>query len=52
MGIWYNFNRQVINWSKYRGVFGVVDDQISVLIYSYGLALYSLKVLEVKKYGL
>lgn len=47
-----NFNRQVINWSKSRDILGIVDDQISVPTYSYDLALYSLKLLETKKYGL
>lgn len=47
-----NFNKQVINWSKSRDVLGIVDDQISVPTYSYDLALYSLKLLETKKYGL
>lgn len=47
-----NFNRQVINWSRSRDVLGVVDDQVSVPTYSYDLALYSLKLLETKKYGL
>ncbi|MGL5593806.1 MAG: dTDP-4-dehydrorhamnose reductase [Cetobacterium sp.] len=47
-----NFNRQVINWSKSRDVLGIVDDQVSVPTYSYDLALYSLKLLETKKYGL
>lgn len=47
-----NFNKQVINWSKSRDTLGVVDDQISVPTYSYDLALYSLKLLETKKYGL
>lgn len=47
-----NFNRQVINWSKSRDVLGIVDDQTSVPTYSYDLALYSLKLLESKKYGL
>ncbi|MGL4861785.1 MAG: dTDP-4-dehydrorhamnose reductase, partial [Cetobacterium sp.] len=47
-----NFNRQVINWSKSRDVLGIVDDQVSAPTYSYDLALYSLKLLETKKYGL
>lgn len=47
-----NFNRQVINWSKSKDTLGIVDDQISVPTYSYDLALYSLKLLETKKYGL
>ncbi|MGL4629221.1 MAG: dTDP-4-dehydrorhamnose reductase [Cetobacterium sp.] len=47
-----NFNRQVINWSKSRDTLGIVDDQVSVPTYSYDLALYSLKLLETKKYGL
>ena len=47
-----NFNRQVINWSKSRDVLGIVDDQTSVPTYSYDLALYSLKLIETKKYGL
>lgn len=47
-----NFNKQVINWSKSRDTLGIVDDQISVPTYSYDLALYSLKLLETKKYGL
>lgn len=47
-----NFNKQVINWSKSRDVLGIVDDQISVPTYSYDLALYSLKLIETKKYGL
>ena len=47
-----NFNKQVINWSKSRDTLGIVDDQISVPTYSYDLALYSLKLLEAKKYGL
>ena len=47
-----NFNRQVINWSKSKDVLGIVDDQISSPTYSYDLALYSLKLLETKKYGL
>ena len=47
-----NFNKQVINWSKSRDILGIVDDQISVPTYSYDLALYSLKLLETKKYGL
>lgn len=47
-----NFNRQVINWSRFRDILGIVDDQISVPTYSYDLALYSLKLLETKKYGL
>lgn len=47
-----NFNRQVINWSKSRDALGIVDDQISVPTYSYDLALYSLKLIETKKYGL
>lgn len=47
-----NFNRQVINWSRSRDTLGIVDDQISVPTYSYDLALYSLKLLETKKYGL
>lgn len=47
-----NFNRQVINWSKSRNTLGIVDDQVSVPTYSYDLALYSLKLIETKKYGL
>lgn len=47
-----NFNKQVINWSKSRDTLGIVDDQVSVPTYSYDLALYSLKLLETKKYGL
>ncbi|WP_047382356.1 dTDP-4-dehydrorhamnose reductase [Cetobacterium sp. ZWU0022] len=47
-----NFNKQVINWSKSRDVLGIVDDQTSVPTYSYDLALYSLKLIETKKYGL
>ncbi|MEG0237397.1 dTDP-4-dehydrorhamnose reductase [Cetobacterium sp.] len=47
-----NFNKQVINWSKSRDILGIVDDQVSVPTYSYDLALYSLKLLETKKYGL
>ena len=47
-----NFNRQVINWSKSRDVLGIVDDQTSVPTYSYDLALYSLKLIETKQYGL
>lgn len=47
-----NFNRQVINWSKSRDVLGIVDDQVSVPTYSYDLALYSLKLIETKRYGL
>lgn len=47
-----NFNKQVINWSKSRDTLGIVDDQISVPTYSYDLALYSLKLIETKKYGL
>ncbi|MGL4510213.1 dTDP-4-dehydrorhamnose reductase [Cetobacterium sp.] len=47
-----NFNRQVINWSKSKDTLGIVDDQVSVPTYSYDLALYSLKLLETKKYGL
>lgn len=47
-----NFNKQVINWSKSRDALGIVDDQVSVPTYSYDLALYSLKLLETKKYGL
>ncbi len=47
-----NFNRQVINWSKSRDTLGIVDDQVSVPTYSYDLALYSLKLIETKKYGL
>ena len=47
-----NFNRQVINWSKSRDTLGIVDDQVSVPTYSYDLALYSLKLLKTKKYGL
>ncbi|MGL5367214.1 MAG: SDR family oxidoreductase [Cetobacterium somerae] len=41
-----------MNWSKSRDILGIVDDQISVPTYSYDLALYSLKLLETKKYGL
>ena len=47
-----NFNKQVINWSKSRDVLGIVDDQVSTPTYSYDLALYSLKLIETKKYGL
>lgn len=47
-----NFNKQVINWSKSRDVLGIVDDQTSVPTYSYDLALYSLKLIETKQYGL
>lgn len=47
-----NFNRQVINWSKSKDTLEIVDDQVSVPTYSYDLALYSLKLLETKKYGL
>lgn len=47
-----NFNRQVINWSKGRDTLTIVDDQVSVPTYSYDLALYSLKLIESKKYGL
>lgn len=47
-----NFNKQVINWSKSRDTLGIVDDQVSVPTYSYDLALYSLKLIETKKYGL
>ena len=47
-----NFNRQVINWSKSRNVLRIVDNQVSAPTYSYDLALYSLKLLETKKYGL
>lgn len=47
-----NFNKQVINWSKSRDTLGIVDDQVSVPTYSYDLVLYSLKLLETKKYGL
>ena len=47
-----NFNKQVINWSKDRDTLGIVDDQVSSPTYSYDLALYSLKLLKTKKYGL
>ena len=47
-----NFNKQVINWSKNRDTLGIVDDQVSSPTYSYDLALYSLKLLKTKKYGL
>ncbi|MGL5963519.1 MAG: SDR family oxidoreductase, partial [Fusobacteriaceae bacterium] len=47
-----NFNRQVINWSKGRDVLSIVDDQTSSPTYSYDLALYSLKLIETKQYGL
>lgn len=47
-----NFNKQVINWSKNRDILGIVDDQVSSPTYSYDLALYSLKLLKTKKYGL
>lgn len=47
-----NFNKQVINWSRSRDTLGIVDDQVSVPTYSYDLALYSLKLIETKKYGL
>ncbi|MGL5099163.1 MAG: dTDP-4-dehydrorhamnose reductase, partial [Fusobacteriaceae bacterium] len=47
-----NFNRQVINWSKTRDVLSIVDDQTSSPTYSYDLALYSLKLLATKRYGL
>ncbi len=47
-----NFNKQVINWSKSKDILGIVDDQVSVPTYSYDLALYSLKLIETKKYGL
>ena len=47
-----NFNKQVINWSRSRDTLGIVDDQVSVPTYSYDLALYSLKLLETKRYGL
>lgn len=47
-----NFNKQVINWSKSRDILGIVDDQVSSPTYSYDLALYSLKLIETKKYGL
>jgi len=47
-----NFNKQVINWSKGKDELSIVDDQISSPTYSYELALYSLKLLETKKYGL
>lgn len=47
-----NFNKQVINWSRSRDILGIVDDQVSSPTYSYDLALYSLKLLETKKYGL
>ncbi|MGL5100254.1 MAG: dTDP-4-dehydrorhamnose reductase [Fusobacteriaceae bacterium] len=47
-----NFNRQVINWSKGRDNLSIVDDQTSSPTYSYDLALYSLKLLATKRYGL
>jgi len=47
-----NFNKQVINWSKNKDELSIVDDQTSSPTYSYDLALYSLKLLETKKYGL
>ncbi|MGL5988341.1 dTDP-4-dehydrorhamnose reductase [Cetobacterium sp.] len=47
-----NFNRQVINWSKGRDLLSIVDDQTSSPTYSYDLALYSLKLLATKRYGL
>ncbi|MGL5051194.1 MAG: SDR family oxidoreductase, partial [Fusobacteriaceae bacterium] len=47
-----NFNQQVINWSKTRDVLSIVDDQTSSPTYSYDLALYSLKLLATKRYGL
>ncbi|MGL5099893.1 MAG: SDR family oxidoreductase, partial [Fusobacteriaceae bacterium] len=47
-----NFNKQVINWSKTRDVLSIVDDQTSSPTYSYDLALYSLKLLATKRYGL
>ncbi|MGL5099057.1 MAG: dTDP-4-dehydrorhamnose reductase [Fusobacteriaceae bacterium] len=47
-----NFNRQVINWSKDRDNLSIVDDQTSSPTYSYDLALYSLKLIETKRYGL
>ncbi|MGL5098707.1 MAG: dTDP-4-dehydrorhamnose reductase, partial [Fusobacteriaceae bacterium] len=47
-----NFNRQVINWSNGRDLLSIVDDQTSSPTYSYDLALYSLKLLATKRYGL
>ena len=47
-----NFNKQVINWSRGKDKLGIVDDQVSSPTYSYDLALYSLKLLKTKKYGL
>ncbi|MGX6591100.1 dTDP-4-dehydrorhamnose reductase [Cetobacterium ceti] len=47
-----NFNKQVINWSKGKDSLTIVDDQVSSPTYSYDLALYTLKLLETKKYGL
>lgn len=47
-----NFNKQVINWSRGKDSLTIVDDQVSSPTYSYDLALYTLKLLETKKYGL
>ncbi|MGL6064757.1 MAG: dTDP-4-dehydrorhamnose reductase [Fusobacteriaceae bacterium] len=47
-----NFNKQVINWSKSKDSLSIVDDQVSSPTYSYDLALYSLKLLKTKQYGL
>lgn len=47
-----NFNKQVIHWSKEKDELFIVDDQVSSPTYSYDLALYSLKLLKTKKYGL
>lgn len=47
-----NFNKQVINWSKAKDILSIVDDQVSSPTYSYDLALYSLKLIKTKRYGL
>ena len=47
-----NFNKQVINWSKSKDEFSIVDDQISSPTYSKDLAYYSWKLIKTKKYGL
>lgn len=47
-----NFNKQVISWSENRDVLNIVDDQKSSPTYSWDLAVYSLELINTKRFGL
>ena len=51
--IWmFNFNKQIINWSRGKSELNIVDDQVSVPTYSKDLAEFSWELIKTSKFGL